>query len=103
MKIQFERSGGFTAIPLRFAVDTDQLEPSLAAELIRLVDESQFTHLADQVDPLSEVRDQFHYRLTIDHQGSSHTVETGDSNTPEGLRPLLRQLTLLARSGRLAS
>ncbi len=100
MKIQFERSGGFTAIPVRLSLDTSQLEPVAAAELIRLVNESQFKSLPEKILPPEKVRDQFHYRLTVEDGGTSHTVETGDASSPEKLTPLLRHLTLMARSNR---
>jgi hypothetical protein len=41
--------------------------------------------------------DQFQYKVTIEDDTQTHTVETTDMAAPAELRPLLRQLTLLAR------
>lgn len=100
MNIRFERSGGFTAIPVRLVVDTSQLDPAAGQTLVKLVEQSQFHSLPEKIPTPTGGADQFHYRLTVEDGGRSHTVETGDAGAPGSLQPLLQQLTLMARSSR---
>ena len=100
MKIRFERSGGFTAIPMRLAVDTSQLDPAAGQALVMLVEQCQFYSLPEKIQAPAGGTDQFHYRLTVSESGRSHSVETGDAGAPSNLQPLLQQLTLMARKAR---
>ena len=100
MNIRFERSGGFTAIPMHLVVDTSRLDPAAGQALVKLVEQSQFYSLQDKIQSPSGAADQYDYRLTIEDGGRSHTVETGDVGAPATLQALLQQLTLMARLSR---
>jgi hypothetical protein len=43
--------------------------------------------------------DSFVYQLTVVTDEKEHTVLCSEENVPEELRPLLRQLTIMARRG----
>ena len=99
MKIQLERSGGFTGIPLRSSIDTDQLDPDESKTLTELVESARFFDLTAKITPSKIGADRFNYKLTIETAGRSHTVEFNEANTPDSLSALIKQVTLLGRAG----
>ena len=98
MKIQLERSGGFTGIPLRSSIDTDQLDPDESKTLTELVESARFFDLPAKIPPSKIGADRFNYKLTIETAGRSNTVEFNEANTPPQLSPLVKQVTSLGRS-----
>ena len=100
MKIYFERSGGLLGKPITGVVDTDSLPSDEAVSLQTLVTEAEFFDLPESLAAPAEVYDQFQYKLVVESEESRHTVETTDTAAPDSLRPLLRHLTIMARSQR---
>ena len=75
MQIDFERSGGFTGIPLTVSVDTDSLAANEAYELKELVTVANFFKLPARTAAASSgAADQFSYRLTVNANGQKHTL-----------------------------
>ncbi len=98
MKIHFERSGGFTGIPVIVEIDSQSLAEDEVQQLQDLIQAARFFELpAHPPEPSAAGADQFQYKITIEDGGQSHTIETTDGAAPDELRPLLRHLTLLAR------
>lgn len=97
MRIYFERTGGFTGMSLRTAVDTAALPEEDARSLLQLVDETQFFELPAELDGDGGV-DAFNYTLTVETDDRRHTVHTSEMDAPDTLQPLLRRLTVLART-----
>jgi hypothetical protein len=98
MKIDFERSGGFAGMLVQLSVDTGSLPPAEADILHQRVQKANFFDLPARLDTPKGAPDQFQYVLTVEEGARRHTVETSDGAAPASLRPLLRDLTLLARS-----
>ena len=98
MLIHFERTGGFAGMVITGTVDTAQLPVEEASDLYRLVDESDFFNLPQTLIEPTTAADQLQYRVAVERDGRAHTVETTDDAAPETLQPLLRRLTVLARS-----
>jgi hypothetical protein len=98
MKIQLERSGGFTGIPLRSSIDTDLLESDESKNLTAMVESAGFFDLPARIPPANVGADRFSYKLTIDDKARSHSVEFNEANAPESLSSLIQRVTLLARS-----
>ena len=96
MKIQLERSGGFTGIPLRSSIDTDLLDPEESKTLLEMVESAQFFELPARIPSPKAGVDRFNYKLTIEAKERSHTVEFNEANAPEQLSPLIKRVTLLA-------
>ncbi|HLF01241.1 MAG TPA: protealysin inhibitor emfourin, partial [Anaerolineales bacterium] len=67
-------------------------------ELIELVAAAKFFDLPAKVAASDVGADQFQYKLTIEAEGRRHTIEVEDTSAPAALQPLLRRLTVLARS-----
>ena len=100
MRVHFERSGGVAGFRLAATIDTETLPPDQARELEALVDAAGFFDLPEVMAGPAEAADQFQYRLTVEAGPRSHTVTVSESAAPASLRPLLRRLTVLARSAR---
>lgn len=99
MKIHFKRSGGFMGRPLQASLDTAALPEDEAQTLQTMLSEAAFFDL-----PASQAlaappsgADQMTYTVTVQADHIAHTVCVSDMDAPEGLRPLLRHLTVLAR------
>jgi len=101
MKIHFERSGGFAGRVTAVDVDTATLDADAHESLALLVERAGFFALPSAIAE-TETRgaDRFHYRITIETDGRSHTVDTSESAVPTALVPLLEWLEAAARQRR---
>jgi len=97
MIIYLERSGGFAAIELRSVIDSAQLEEEERQTVETLVEEAHFFDLPAEIHSGGSGVDRFHYTLTIQQAGASHTVETGEEGMPAELEALVQEVTRLAR------
>lgn len=98
MRIHFERTGGIAGMRIKATIDTQRLPGDEAQEVQRLVETTGFFGLPAELRSPTPGMDQFHFILTIEAGERSHTVSVGDAAAPDELRPLLRRLTILARS-----
>ena len=97
MRIYFKRTGGLMGLSLQTAVDTASLPEEDAYTLQQMIDATQFFELPEELDGCDDV-DAFDYTLTVETDERCHTVHTNDMDAPDSLQPLLRRLTLLART-----
>ena len=97
MKIHFARTGGFAGMRTEATFDTATLPEETARELEALVAEACFFDLPE-TPPASFSPDTFQYVVTVENDDRRHTVRTGEGAAPDALQPLLRRLTVLARS-----
>lgn len=96
MRIVFERSGGIMGLKSSLDIDLDEMPLDQAATLSRLLDESHFFTLTEN-PPTRPVPDGFQYILTVESGTTKRTIRTGDTTAPDELRPLLQELSQLAR------
>ena len=101
MILVFERSGGFTAIPLRLTVDTKDLDSQESKMLQSQVAAADFFNLPERENTTGRGYDRFIFKLTVQNAKQNHTIEYGDSSIPEPLQPLIDQLSTMARSKRM--
>jgi len=92
MKIQFERTGGFAGIKLKKSLDSANLSPSEAKDLESLLERSQFFDLPPERIKSSQGPDRFCYKLTIEAERGTRTMEVGEASLPLSMRPLLHWL-----------
>ncbi|MFO3797064.1 MAG: protealysin inhibitor emfourin [Anaerolineales bacterium] len=96
LKIQFERSGGFAGMKIRFSLDEKDLS---AEERERLLEMLRQAGVFDQprlpIPPSGA--DRFTYRLTIANRGEVYTIEVDEDSMPQEMRPLVEYLNLKAR------
>ncbi len=98
MKIYFERSGGFVGRTISVCVDTKELPPEEALKLLQLIEDADFFTLPEPSTlEGNSYPDQMCYRVTVEVAGVQQTIETSDPNRPEGIEPLIDELTRWAR------
>jgi hypothetical protein len=88
VRISFERSGGFANIALRSEIDSAQMAPERAAELKRLVERACPFDQSAQSHDSAAIPDDFHYEITIEDAGQTHTVRISDAAATDDLKLL---------------
>ena len=99
MKIEFLRTGGQGPISRRSAsIDVSALPDAEAREAEQLVDSARFFELPEKLQS-TPMPDSFTYRITVDQDGKSHTVEAGQSALSGPLQELVGWLMSKAQPG----
>jgi hypothetical protein len=93
-QIQFERTSGLVGRPLRYSVDLEDLPEDEAQILERLIDDSNFFELPENLRG-NATPDEFQYRLTVRDGHREHTIHASDTTMPRSLIPLIKELTML--------
>lgn len=94
MRIVFEQTGGLMGRKTSLTLNLDDL-PDAQAETIRLLlDQAGFSTQSES----KAARDQFHYQVMVESDDLQQTTRTTDSAMPASLRPLIEELTRLART-----
>jgi hypothetical protein len=98
MNIDFESSGGYANIRLKYHGNTDTLPEEVANKLIQLVESSKVFELEKkEVTPtLPGPPDVLHYKLTIHEGNRKVSLSFNDVTVPESLFPLIGFLQELA-------
>lgn len=99
MHIDFESSGGYANIKLKYHGNTNELPKEVANKLIQLMEDSRIFDLREnEIAPgLSSPPDLLHYKLTI-HDGNKRiSLSFNDTTIPGSLHPLLTFLQEIAR------
>lgn len=94
MRIDFQCSGGYVNLQLRYHVDTVELPPELAKELIELV-ESCGVFDFEQGPTSAGFPDAISYKLSVFQGGRTKSLSVNDV-TAGILHPLLARLRQLA-------
>jgi hypothetical protein len=93
MQIRFERTGGLVGRRIQGSIDSSSLSKPQARLLLELLDQSHFFDLPLKLESAAPGADRFTYRVTVETESGSHTVEANDAAVPVELRPLLNWLT----------
>jgi len=99
--ITFERTGGFAGQPIQMQVDLDTLPNDQAQKLQSLLLTSHFFEIPETIPGMhrdTPSADEFRYDLTVEANRSRHSVRTTDSTAPDNLRPLIDELSRLAKA-----
>lgn len=99
MRIQFERTGGFTGMRLALDLTESDLPEDEWQTLQAALQQAEFFQLPGKYTGGGQP-DRFTYQVTVETETHSHTVELGDGQIPENVQPLIQQLNLLARTRR---
>ena len=90
MIIRLERTGGFAGMTRTIEVDSRSLPEDQANAVRQLVGNANFFALPENLSPAPPVgADRFNYRITIQSDSESHTVELTEADTPESLEQLI--------------
>jgi hypothetical protein len=100
MRIEFERSGGFSGLRVAATIEADSLSKEESDELCHLVEDAGFFDLPTRIAGPATQSDQFSYKVTVDDGGQRHTVVLENSEPPPLLRPLVDWLSRAARGRR---
>ncbi len=93
MRVLFERSGGFAGSRLRLSLDVDSLPNEEASRLKSLLERSKFFKLPGKLVSPAGQPDRFTYRLTVESDQGTHSLEAAESAVPGEMRPLFEWLT----------
>ena len=93
MRVLFERSGGFTGTKLSLSLDVDSLPTEDALRLKNLLEKSNFYGLPGKLRSAGAQQDRFTYRLTVESDQGTQSLEAAESAVPSEMRPLLEWLT----------
>jgi len=91
--IEFERTGGFTGIPVRVILNGGLLEPREFLSVRQMVEDSGFFMISTREMQVNAGTDQFQYRIVISTAKQRHEVVLTEKQVPEDLKPLIRFLT----------
>jgi hypothetical protein len=89
MRVVIERSGGFAGIYRAQTLSTDDMPAEDAQKLRDLVDASGFYELPSVIHSDKPVPDAFRYKITVDSERGTHTVEVDEGAVPPRLQPIL--------------
>lgn len=98
MKILFERTGGFMGRKISLHLNLDDLPSDQAGALKHLLDEVDFLNLEEDKSASLYARDAFHYLVRVETEKIQHSVHVTDLSMPAALRPLIEELSRLART-----
>lgn len=93
VRVHFERTGGITGRKIEVYVDSDSLPPAQAKRLQTLLAQSRFFDLPPEMLSGPGGADRFLYRVTVEADSRTRTVEAGEAAVPVNMWPLLNWLT----------
>jgi len=96
-QIAFERSGGFAGMVIAVEIKSDTLAVDEVNKLLSLIDDSGFFGIPEFPESSTSMPDGFNYKISIERNGTSKTLEFGESAITPGLRPLVDELTKRAK------
>jgi hypothetical protein len=97
VRVEMRRSGGFTGRTVHVQLDSDQLPPADADQLIQLVGPLDLAALPTGGPASSAGADLMRYDLTIEQGPRRWQGTVADPAVPDRLRPLLQFLSAAAR------
>ncbi|MGX6603370.1 protealysin inhibitor emfourin [Micromonosporaceae bacterium Da 78-11] len=96
VRAEMRRSGGFTGRTVHVQLDSAQLPPADAVELLRLVGSLDLAGLSAADPPTGPGADLMRYDLTIEQGPHRWQGTVADPTVPPQLRPLLQFLNAAA-------
>lgn len=97
IRIFFEQTGGFMGRKVSLQLNLDEIPADQAMNLRRLIDQSDFLNLEEVHAASSQFRDALHYQIRVETDNIRHNVQATDLSMPAALRPLVEELSRLAR------
>lgn len=94
--INFKRTGGIMGAELAMDFDLNNMPASEAQRLHNMLNESKFFEVP-VVNDLRASPDEYEYVITVVAGNSLHTVHVSDTSMPHSLRPLVEDLTEMAK------
>jgi hypothetical protein len=98
MRVRLERSGGFAGITPTSSISTDQMPAEEAQKVADLVDAAGFFELPPVIRSSEPGADRFQYKITVESEYATHTVQVDEAAVPPSLQPVLSWIKNSARS-----
>lgn len=100
MHIDFECSGGFANLRLTYHADTNELQPELAEDILKLVESAEFFDIkpSEVASTSAGPPDVFFYRISLAEGSKMQSILCTDVTAPATLHPLLALMRKLALS-----
>ena len=95
--INFKRTGGAMGKEMAMDFDLSSIPTPDAQRLQTLLGQSNFFEIP-LVNDLNSSPDEYTYTITVVAGNSLHTVQVSDSSMPKSIRPLVEELTELAKA-----
>ena len=95
--INFKRTGGSMGKELTMDFDLNNMPASEAQRLHNMLNESKFFEIP-VVDDLRASPDEYEYVITVVAGNSIHTIHLSDTSMPQSVRPLVEDLTEIAKT-----
>jgi len=95
--INFKRTGGTMGKEMSMDFELENMPGELGQRLQNLLLESNFFEIP-VVHNLLANPDEYEYMITVVAGNSLHSVHVSDTEMPKSLRPLVEELTKLARA-----
>ena len=95
MRVDFQRTGGAFGLPQRRSctVDTADLAPDEAQELVALVQSSGILSASEEAAAPRDVPRRYQYTITVEQDGQIHRVRISEVDLSEALRALIHWLS----------
>jgi len=95
MRVDFQRTGGAFGPPQRRSctVDTTDLAPNEAQELMSLVQSSGILTAGEDAAAPRDVPRRYHYSITVEQDGQKHSVRISAVDLSDALRALANWLS----------
>jgi hypothetical protein len=97
MKIEYVRSGGLAGLRQSYSASSDALSADEQSQLSQLIEDSRFFDQPEMIGTGGSGADRFQYRISVEDDGRSHTVQVGEDAVPAELRPLISWLANASR------
>ena len=97
MRVVLQRTGGFAGIGQTNSVSTDQMPAEEGQKLRDLVEAAGFYDLPSEIRSTVPGADRFQYKITVDGERGSHTVNVDEGAVPPRLQPVVDWMKNTAR------
>ena len=94
--INFKRTGGGLDKDLAMDFDLNNMRADESRRLHNLLNESRFFEVP-VVNDLRTGPDEYEYTITVIAGNSIHTIHVSDTSMPQAVRPLVEDLTEIAK------
>ncbi|MDQ3618690.1 MAG: hypothetical protein M3391_00990 [Actinomycetota bacterium] len=98
LRIDFKRSGGVTGMRLTTCVDVDDLPEDEGQNVRDMVEQLDLEQMSERAGQGAGPPDRFVYELRIEQGERTVDVCLGESELPEELQPLVRDLEKRAKT-----
>src|SRR5262249_13779289 len=95
MQVDFQRTGGAFGPPQRrsWTVDTADLAPEEALEMMRLVRSALIRKASKDAAPPRDLPRRYQYAITVEQDGQKHRVRISEVDLSDALRALVNWLS----------